>query len=98
MLKFNPVTYYFKRPIGGMVREDDRTMTWTLTEVTFNFLRGDQAQPSDGLVFNCQKSLRDAEGNEIPVEILALLDLEQGLRDLMKEALEAAWAAVETPR
>lgn len=95
MIMFEPVTYYLDRPIHGTVREGERTASWTITEATFNFLTGDQAPPPDGLVFNCHHVLRDAEGNPIPVEILSLLDLEQGLRDSFKKEFGEAWDAVE---
>ncbi|QCI93450.1 hypothetical protein [Novosphingobium sp. EMRT-2] len=95
MPQLSSVTCYFVNPIVGTVREDDRTASWTLTEVTFAFLSGDQAQPTDGLVFNCHHALRDQDGNPVPSEILALLDLEQGLRDAFKREFGAAWAAID---
>lgn len=98
MRKFDPVTYFFKRPIAVMVRDNDRTATWTLSEVTFDFLREGQVRPSDGLVFNCHHALRDADDEEIPVEVLSLLDLEGGLREAMREGYSAAWSASEAAR
>jgi len=95
MLKFEPVTYYFNRPIGGTIREDDRTASWTIKEVTFSFLEDGQSPPSYGMILNCHRALRDDEGNEIHTEILSLLDLEAGLREAMNREFGAAWAAVK---
>lgn len=90
-----PITYRFKRPICGTVREDERTASWMIEEVSFNFLIGDQPPPADGLVFNCHHALQDDAGEQIPVEILALLDLEQGLRVAFKRHFGTAMEAVK---
>lgn len=87
------VTYYFVRPIGGTIALGDRRGSWTMPEVTFKLLDGNQKQPSDNLVFNLHRALRDAEGAEIPVEVLSLLDLENGMRD----AFTAATTHIFTP-
>lgn len=95
MPQLSSVTCRFVNPIVGTVREDDRTASWTITEVTFAFLSGDQAQPTDELVSNCHHALRDQDGNQVPVEVLAQLDLEQGLRDAFKREFSAAWDAID---
>lgn len=89
-----PVTYFLNNPMIGTIREGDRTASWTVKTATFAFLSSGQAPPPDDLVFSCHHDLRDAWGNAIPVEVLALLDLEQGLRDSFCAALDEAWDAL----
>ena len=79
MLNPKPVTYFFREPVTGTVRDGDRYASWTISEATFNFVRDTKPQPPHWLVFKCHHELRDANGEEIPVEILALLDLDGGL-------------------
>lgn len=95
MLEFEPVTCNLVNPIIGTVRSDDRAASWSIEQVTFNFLRGDQAHPPFWLVFTLHHALRDADGEPIPVEILSLLDLEDGMRVAFQQEYGAAFDAVD---
>jgi hypothetical protein len=90
----DPVTYYFKRPSRGTVRNDDLTASWTLAEVTFNYLTADQLPPEFGFLFNCHNILVDEDGEPIPVETLVQLDLKQGVRAAIRRNMGAALEAV----
>ena len=91
---FKPVTYYFDRPITGTVRDGEIASDFRITTATFHFLRPGQTPPEDGLVFSCHHSLRDENGECIPVEVLALLDLERGIREAFHEFFGDAWEVV----
>lgn len=95
MLEFEPVTYNLVNPIIGTVRSEYRTASWSIEQVTFNFLSGDQAHPPFWLVFTLHHALRDANGEEIPIEILSLLDLEDGMRSAFNQEYGAAIDAVD---
>jgi hypothetical protein len=89
------VTYSFNRPLRGMIRDADRVATWEMTEATFSPLAPFQEPPTFDLIMNMHHALRDAEGDLIPIEVLSLFDLEQGLRDAFNREFGAAWRAVE---
>lgn len=95
MLEFEPVTYSFARPVTGTVCADRRSVSWSIDKATFNFLSGDQTPPSFWLVFNLHHALRDGDGEQIPVEILSLLDLEEGMRAAFNREYGAAIDAVD---
>lgn len=89
------VTYHFRKPIPGTVRNGDKYASWELRSATFNLRTVDQAAPSDSLVFNLHHVLRDDAGEEIPVEVLSLLDVEGGLREAFQREFGPAWDAVQ---
>lgn len=94
MLEFHPVTYALRRPMTGTIRAGERSASWTISGIEFDFLRGGQPRPPDSLIFNCLTALLDEQGEVIPVEILSLLDLEGGLRKAFTREHGAAWDAV----
>jgi hypothetical protein len=95
MSEFQPVTFRYREPFTGTVRAGDRTASWTIDEVTFDWARDEKPQPPHWLVFKCHSELCDENGEDIPVEVLALLDLDGGLSAAFDREFRAAWIAVE---
>lgn len=82
------------KPIVGTVREDDRRAVWEIWYIECPSIVGDQSPPPDDLVFAVHRRMRDEDGEAVPVEVLATLDLQQGFRDAYRRETAMAWATV----
>lgn len=82
------------KPIVGTVRHDDQCATWEIWYIECPSIVGDKSPPPDGLVFAVHRRMRDEDGNAVPVEVLATLDLEHGFRDAYRREFAIARATV----
>lgn len=82
------------KPIVGTVRVDDRRAVWEIWYIECPSIVGDKAPPPDDLVFAAHRRMRDENGEVVPVEVLATLDLEAGFRGAYRREFALARAAV----